>query len=153
MCWACDHPDRPLSDYLDHLRALVRRSGWAVQTVGGEGKHPPFAYTVGLTTHDAPEILVSGLDHRESCELLNDMACEALHTASFAPGEQLQLDDGTWLEVVRVAQPTVHLLFAVELYGPDVVAVQLVHADPDGRWPWDVAYRGNQRVLGPRGPA
>ncbi|TWP53579.1 DUF4262 domain-containing protein [Lentzea tibetensis] len=153
MCWACDNPDRPDSEYFDHLRGLIRQYGWAVQTVEGEGLHPPWAYTIGLTEHDAPELVVSGMEPREAGALLNDMACHLLHSSGFEVGEQLQLEAGPLLEVVAVAQPAVHLIFAVELCGPFIRAQQLVHADERGGWPWDRGYRGNQRVLGPRGPS
>ena len=45
------------------------------------------------------------------------------------------------------------LLFAVALYGPEIEALQLVHADDAGRWPWSVDFRdgaGGQPVLGER---
>ena len=44
---------------------------------------------------------------------------------------------------------------AIELCGPRVRALQLVHADDRGQWPWDRWYRGvrgGQPVLGPRAP-
>jgi hypothetical protein len=43
----------------------------------------------------------------------------------------------------------------VDLYGPSVRALQVVHADGRGHWPWDRGYRGvrgGQPVLGIRAP-
>jgi len=37
-----------------------------------------------------------------------------------------------------VAKPSAHLNMAVVLYGNDIRALQLVHADGRGHWPWDV---------------
>ena len=42
---------------------------------------------------------------------------------------------------------------AVEIYGPRIQALQLVHADDLRRWPWEARYRGvrgGQPVLGVR---
>ena len=52
-----------------------------------------------------------------------------------------------------VAEPTAHLVTAIELYGPAIKALQVVHADKRGHWPWDAEYRGvqgGQPVLGIR---
>lgn len=57
--------------------------------------------------------------------------------------------------VVAVPHPDVHLPTAAALYGDEVSAVQLVWADPDGRWPWDPGHgggSGGQPVVGPREP-
>jgi hypothetical protein len=50
-------------------------------------------------------------------------------------------------------EPTAHLVIATEFYGPGIRALQLVHADDRGHWPWQVGYRGvrgGQPVLGAR---
>ena len=49
-----------------------------------------------------------------------------------------------------------HVLHAVEFYGPGIRALQLVHADGRGHWPWEVGFRGvqgGQPVLGVRAGA
>src|ERR1035441_1378111 len=61
MCWMCDRPGATERDYLDHMRQLIRTYGWAVQGVEREGLHPPWAYTVGLTRHRRPELVITGL--------------------------------------------------------------------------------------------
>jgi len=56
-------------------------------------------------------------------------------------------------EIVTVTEPAAHLLCAADLYGPQIRALQLVHADDRGHWPWDRGYRGvrgGQPVLGVR---
>ena len=50
MCWACDHPGATRADHLDHVRTVIAQYGWAVQDVRRDGIHPPWTYTVGLTT-------------------------------------------------------------------------------------------------------
>jgi uncharacterized protein DUF4262 len=63
------------------------------------------------------------------------------------------LRDGPEIEIVEVTEPTVHLAIAVEIFGPEIRALQLVYADDRGHWPWDVGFRGGrggQPVLGVR---
>lgn len=58
------------------------------------------------------------------------------------------------MEVVALDEPSAHLSLAITLYGPDVRALQLVHADESGAYPWSLSYRdgrGGQPVLGVRG--
>ncbi|HUA28905.1 MAG TPA: DUF4262 domain-containing protein [Streptosporangiaceae bacterium] len=156
MCWFCDHPGGTLRDYLDFLTDKITTFGWAVQGVERDRIHPPWAYTVGLTPHGHPELVVTGLSLRRAAALLNDVAGHLMHAAAPSPGEQIALTGGPLIEIVEVAEPTAHLVMAVELYGPGVRALQVVHADDRGHWPWDVGYRGvrgGQPVLGVRSSA
>jgi Domain of unknown function (DUF4262) len=154
MCWECEHPDASRSDYLDHLGDMIAQYGWAVQGVEPDRIHPPWAYTVGLTAYGRPELVVTGLPLLAATELLNDVAAHCVHAAPPAPGEQVPLRGGPLIEVVEVEVPAAHLVMAVEIYGPSIRALQVVHADDRGHWPWERGYRGvpgGQPVLGVRG--
>jgi Domain of unknown function (DUF4262) len=151
MCWACDHPGATRADYLDHVRRVIARYGWAVQDVERDRVHPPWAYTVGLTTFGQPELVATGLSRRRAADLLNGVAEHLLHAAAPSPGDQVKLVDGPLIQIVEVAEPTAHLTIAVELFGPHVRALQVVHADDRDHWPWEPGYRGaqgGQPVLG-----
>src|SRR3569833_2958834 len=85
--------------------------------------------------------------------LRDDLAAHSLHGSPPTQGERVPLRSGPVIEAVRLAEPSVHLVFAVALYGPDIRALQLVHADSQGRFPWSPDYRdgrGGQPVLGVR---
>jgi hypothetical protein len=78
-----------------------------------------------------------------------------LHADTPEPGEQIQLIDGPLIEIVEVEVPEAHLLLVGEFYDAPYRALQIVHADDRGHWPWDTGYRGirgGQPVLGPRAP-
>jgi len=155
MCWMCDRPGATERDYLDHMRQLIRTYGWAVQGVERDGPHPPWAYTVGLSRHRRPELVVTGMALARATEILNVVAGRLWHDDVPAAGTQTILVNGPLVEVVTVAEPWAHLNLAVELYGRHIQGLQLVHADRQGRWPWDREYqggRGGQPVLGPREP-
>jgi hypothetical protein len=54
-----------------------------------------------------------------------------------------------------VERPAEELVVAAALFGESVRGLQLVHADPHGRWPWEREYRirrAGQRLLGARSP-
>lgn len=153
MCWACDNPDATYDDYLDHMRGIVHRSGWAVQGVERDGLRPPLAYTVGLTAVGRPELIVTGMGVTRAMRFLDEAAAHLLHAAMPAPGEQVALTGGPLIEIVEVAEPAVHLRTTAAIYGPGLRALQLVHADAHQHWPWDSWYRGvrgGQPVLGVR---
>lgn len=153
MCWMCDHPKATRQDYLDHIMSIIARRRWAVQGVERDRYRPPYAYTVGLTAHGKPELVVTGMSVTRAAELLNDVAAHVLHAAAPAPGERTPLIGGPLVEFIKVDVPSAHLLVADELYGPQLRALQVVHADDRGRWPWESAYRGvkgGQPVLGVR---
>jgi Domain of unknown function (DUF4262) len=153
MCWECDHPESSHQDYLDHMQGLIDRFGWAVVGVEGDGIHPPWAYTLGLTPHGRPELVVTGLPLPRATWLLNAVASYVLDTAIPRPGEEVLVEGGPLMEVVAIAQPGAHLAIAVEFYGPAVQALQLAYVDDRGHWPWDTGFRGRrggQPVLGMR---
>ena len=154
MCWGCEHPNATWPDYLDHVRGRIDRFGWAVQAVERSGFHPPWSYTVGLTEAGRPELVATGLSEVHAAELLDDVAGHLMHSdTTLTPGEQIPLVGGPLIEIVELPEPSAHLYVATELYGKQIRALQLVHADDRGHWPWDVGYRGvrgGQPVLGPR---
>ena len=156
MCWECDHPGSTRDDYLDYVNGLIAEHGWAVQGVQRDRLRPPWAYSVGLTIYGEPELIVTGLPLRRACGLIDDVAAHVLHASAPRPGEQISLRDGPLIEIVKVSVPSAHLVTAVEIYGSRLRALQVVHADDRGHWPWDVGYRGvrgGQPVLGERAKA
>lgn len=150
MCWTCEHPG---SDYVTEVvRPIIQRHGWFVQYVEPGGPHAALAYTIGLLEHGLPELVVTGLSPVGSAAVLNRAGDELHHRELPEPGQRLELD-GQLLEVVAVTHPDAHLMTLVQCYGPDVSALQLVHDDERGAWPWSRGYRsgrGGQPVLGPR---
>jgi hypothetical protein len=149
----CDHPGSTWLDALEHISGLIARYGWAVQGVERDRIHPPWVYTVGLTPNGKPELVVTGLPLGRAAGLLNVVASHVLHADAPRPGEQVALRGGPMIEIVEVTEPAAHMVTAVEFYGQGIRALQVVHADDRGRWPWEVGYRGvrgGQPVLGGR---
>jgi hypothetical protein len=152
MCWECDHPEASHQDFLVMCLGMIERYGWMLQGVEADGRFGPWAYTVGLTRCGRPELVVTGCSLERAGQILNSYGAHLHHAPVPRPGERLELYPDVLAEVVEVPVPFAHLKLAVELYGPEVRALQLVTADDAGRWPWDRRYRGpwRQPVLGPR---
>lgn len=153
MCWQCDNPWATKKDVLNHLRAIIRRRGWAVQYV--ESDTQPFAYTIGMHDKGVPELLVTGLDPHTSVRMLDCIARDVVDNGTVLwPSMHIALGDDFVLEVVEVEHPDVHLPFAVGIYGP-IRALQLVWTDDARQWPWDRDWALGHRpqaVLGSRSP-
>jgi Domain of unknown function (DUF4262) len=148
-CQIDHHPDPAAyhARIMAQLQAMIDQHRWAVQAVLGDGPaHPPFAYTVGLTALDHPELIVSGLDYIAAGHLLNELA------ERVTAGEQLQ--DGDWLPdlagLPRVALVELSgrasqkfLVFANAYYEyvrhRPVRALQVVWSDGSGAMPWEPA--------------
>lgn len=153
MCWQCDHPHATVDDYLDELRKTITKHKWAVQYVEDEKR--PFAYTIGLHKRGFAEYLVTGVSPERAMQLLNSVAHYTIRKVAPKPGDTMNIAGEVDLEFVNVDQPDAHLAHAVNIYGPNVRALQLVWRDERGHSPWcsDFARgRGTQPVLGKRGP-
>lgn len=152
MCWRCDNPDGTTEEYLEELRATIEDHGWAVQYV--ESDKRPLAYTVGLHARGLPELLMTGLSAEVSCRVLNSIAHMIVDDGVvLAPAMHIDFQDRFLIEVAQVEHPDVHMRFAVELFGPKIIALQLVWADDNGRFPWTAGWghgRRRQPVLGRR---
>ncbi|MHC1563591.1 DUF4262 domain-containing protein [Actinomycetospora sp. C-140] len=135
------------------MAGLMSAYGWAVQFVERYRDRPPFAYTLGLTPRGLPELVVTASGPEQSMRLLNAEATRVLTEGPPRPGDRRVMGDGREAEVVALPHPDAHLFVAVDFFGADLRALQLVRADDRGRWPWEVGHRagrGGQPVLGPR---
>ena len=153
MCWMCDNPRATQAEADARMWRLIEKYGWAVQGIEAGKNTPAWGYTVGLSGRGLPELVVTGLKPARLMTLLNDLAAHATHAEGPKPGSQVQLRNGPLLEFVELSEPSAHLFTAVRMFGPQIRAIQAVHADDRGQWPWSRGFRGGrggQPVLGPR---
>lgn len=156
MCWVCDHPESTKAARLAYVRGLLDEHPWVVIGVDRSGCRPPYSYTVGLTGLGHPELVITGLAKDRAAKVLIAVADQLVEAGMPAAGTRLCLPGKRPGEIVRIAEPGVHLGVAADLYGERVTALQLVYADIRGRWPWDKDFRNGragQPVLGPRARA
>jgi len=153
MCWVCEHPESTKQERLEYLRGVLDQHNWVVIGVHEERYRPPYSYTLGLTDRELPELVITGLPHKRAAEVLTPAAWDLLGGGTLAPGNRIRTVGGLLAEVVKVAEPGAHLDAATGLYGQQLAALQLVHTDRRGYWPWDRRFRGGrggQPVLGAR---
>lgn len=151
MCWKCVDPKAKTPELLEFLRQSVEDDGWAFQTALGTELCASIAYTVGLTALGLPELVLTGTDPLPACALLDELAQEATRARLRAGDRMLRPDDGSMVEIVRVAQAGSRLRSAAALYGGAVRGLQVVRVDAAGRWPWQAkAALEAQPMLGVR---
>jgi hypothetical protein len=128
------------------LAQLIRAHRFAVQFVGSgeEDDEPAFAYTIGLFGLGHPELVVVGLDHRASHDLLGRAAELVAAGRDLVAGEVLPLAGGEPVVVEELPNPGEVVLGANRFYQrPAEVSVpvyQLTWAHPGGAFPWDGGY-------------
>ncbi|MDQ3611527.1 MAG: DUF4262 domain-containing protein [Actinomycetota bacterium] len=154
MCAMCDRPDLTPEDVLADVRARISQDLFATVSVQGSRCTAELSYTVGLTEHGLPELVVTGQRAETATRLVRLWAGYLLDENVVLAGEVLR--SGPWLmEAVPVTRPRQHLLVADRFYGDRLRALQLVWADGRGRWPWEPGHRARsagQPVLGDRAP-
>jgi hypothetical protein len=138
-------------DPIDDLRAKIETFGWAVRNVADSDPAKCVSYTVGLTNHAHPEVVMTGLPPEVGTAFLNIVGEIVVQEGGrFAPGEATtELADGPPMPVLDV-QDRSSLTAVSTLYG-DVPALQVVWFDSQGRFPWDEGYAnppGSQPLLG-----
>ena len=137
-----------VNSFMRRQTEIVDRVGWAVTFVLPTADDPddaaPFAYTVGLTAHDHPEVLIAGLDAATSQALLNDLASRVYDKAEiFHHGQRVGDLIADYDAVVVDGHPTaqLHPGAAYGRYGRGRVRLQqVVWPDLHGRFPWDDGY-------------
>ena len=155
MCWTVITPAPPERDYTEHMRQLIGTFGWAVQGVERDGIHPPWAYTVGLTVHRQPELVITGMSLTRATRVLNGVAAHVLHADAARAGHP----GGAARRPARRGDQGGHALGAPERSRR---VLRRAHAPCSwctptsaGTGPGTTGYqgvRGGQPVLGPREP-
>ncbi|MEV0269842.1 DUF4262 domain-containing protein [Hamadaea sp. NPDC050747] len=127
------------------LQHTIETAGWAIifSAMDAVTVDVPFAYTVGLTEHDLPEMLITGVQEAIAGKLLNDLARRATGGNRFHHEQRIS-DLISNFDAIIVDGPADGLLrptAAIYLYGPAAVRLQqCVWPDPSGRFPWESAY-------------
>jgi hypothetical protein len=138
-------------DPAGELRQMIDAHGWAVRNVSDSDPIKCLSYTVGLTAHGHPEVVMTGLPPEVGTAFLN-MVGEIVvrEGGSFTSGEATtELADGPAMPVIEVLDTSD--LTAVEAIYGDVHALQVVWTDSHGHLPWEPGYAnppGSQRLLG-----
>jgi hypothetical protein len=133
---------------MNWLTAQIGEHGWAVSGIRGDGRLPPWAYSVGMwLTCQTAELIACGIPARNAAGIINVIG------SRIADGDQIGPDDV--LTDICPAPLTVRpvdlswrmtSLFALsdEFYGfvrPPYQ--QVVWADMNGRFPWEPGFQAD----------
>jgi Domain of unknown function (DUF4262) len=144
-----------IEDWRRRQEDIIDTVGWAVTHVLPTDDDPDttarFAYTVGLTAHGYPELLIAGLPPEIAHELLNDLAGRVYDKAErFIHGQRIT-DLIAGYDAVIVRGPATDDLLpgaAFARYGKDRVQLQqIVWPDREGRFPWQPGYAFDSHIL------
>ena len=126
-----------------HIESLIRRGVHAVMAV-----HDPkynFAYTVGLTEHNLPELLIFGVSGQTANIILNVAAHFMRQNGEFKDG-QITDELGTMPNSFKTLRPDVATRYACQAgYRYEARQVkprylQVVLPDRSGKMPWDAGF-------------
>ena len=112
-------------------------------------------YTIGLTGHAHPELILYGLPPDISRPALHSVAGDVIAGRRRCTAGQSTDDvlEGHRVQFVAVTEPDRHLSVAARFYartGAAVTALQIVWPDRYERWPWQPGSRvDDMPVLGP----
>ena len=145
------HPDTELHQ----IAEVIGRAGVHLQFEPQPTALETCWYTIGLTGHAHPELILFGLPPDLSRPVLLELAGEVLagtRTIS-AGGSADDVLDGHRVQFVAVTEPDRHLPVAARFYAGGahpVRALQIVWPDRYHRWPWQPGTRVHDMpVLGP----
>jgi hypothetical protein len=147
----------------DEIAQTVAKHGW--QAINISDTSPPFLYTCGLlTTFEHPELIIFGLESRQTHAILAAMVNGLRSGQSFAkPGKYDRVTD-MWPIAVQKVHPTQHEFYLGYAMGHcrhmgnagGLAAMQVFWPDDHGRYPFDVgcdlAVYGSQPRLDPEVP-
>ncbi len=142
------------------VTAIVRRSGWFIEYVGGDvcsrpgcpcppDDGPPFAYTVGLFGMNHPELLIFDVSPEVAASVLNELGDRVRAGESLLPGVELESDGWERTIIPEVVPNPGEIAFSANGFyrRPDefsVPVLQLSYTDADGRYPWEKGHTGQQ---------
>ncbi|MDQ3421863.1 MAG: DUF4262 domain-containing protein [Actinomycetota bacterium] len=121
MCDLCNRPALTVEDHLEQVRTRLTRERFMVQSVAGSACRAEFSYSVGLTGHGLPELIVTGARRADAARLVDLWGAYMLDESLVLSGETLQSGPFV-MEAVAVECPQDHLLLATAAYGDTVRA-------------------------------
>lgn len=137
----------PADQYDTYVGQIIRKHGVMIQSVGGSNraKSPPFAYTVGLTWVDHPELLIFGHGPECSASTLNTLADDVLAGRVLRPTERVTVPCSPVPAILEtVPNPEQIALTGVSYFrrrgARHLQLLQITLADQNNRYPWDANY-------------
>jgi hypothetical protein len=131
---------------LGQIGETIERSGVYLQFVPQPTALETCWYTIGLTGHHHPELVLFGLPPDISVPVLRTVSGDVIAGRRiFTAGQQADdILEGHRIQFIAVTEPDRHLPVAAQFYnvtGAAVEALQIVWPDRHHRWPWQPGTR------------
>lgn len=140
---------------LRELLGLIDRFGWAVRSVFAvTNEQVDFAYTIGLTAMQHPEVVITGMPEEHAHTFLDLIGEDVQNGKRYVDGSVTDALTEPGAPVVFIQVEDDDGLTAVDQVYGRVDALQMVWPDSAGRLPWEAGYRNgahDQPLLGPVG--
>jgi hypothetical protein len=139
---------------MHQIAETIARAGVYLQFVPQPTPLETCWYTIGLTNHGQPELILFGLPPDISRPALHAVAGDVIEgRRTFSAGQRADdVLEGHEVLFVAVTEPDRHLPAAAQFYadkGAAVEALQIVWPDRHHRWPWQPGTRvDDMPVLG-----
>lgn len=128
-----------IAGIMEQVARNVREHGIHLTSVPPGGQ-PGFTYTTGMCElpGSVPEVLIVGLDHQLSGQILNDLygMLDTSTLADLAPGQRVDRLISGHPTVLCPTSPWAPA-FLARHYRPDVQVLQLLWPDAQSRFAWD----------------
>jgi Domain of unknown function (DUF4262) len=144
--------------FLAGIRAQLAAHPVLVRQVGGPGAAAVdvYSYTIGLTAHGHPELMMVGAAHESAYPILIDLGRRVTaHQARFGPGDTVDdvLEGGYPLMIAGPVTPDCAERYPItvatlinHLAGPPL---QVVYTDEGYRFPWHPGYNPDRELHQP----
>jgi len=147
MCKMCE--GGTMADQWAWIRDRILTTGWCLQAIeGGDERNPDFAYTIGLSRYDHPELIVFGMHPSCAQAAIEPVARAVTIGHSFEEDDDISfLYPAGWPPpaLLRFPDSSTHLLWANDMYRgagkPPIAALQLF-------WPSEIRLLGDAPLCG-----
>jgi len=142
---------------MDRIRDDITRVGWSGMAIFPTEDSPGLTwnYTIGLTAHDHPEMMVQGLEPRVGHHIIGNAADQVIKGGRYEPNQYYdEILEPPFkvgiVEVLSVMDKAFPFTSAIEVYG-EIKGLQIVWPDENNRFPWHEDYQrekfGHRQIL------
>lgn len=133
MCFKCDGMTD--EEFVRQIEQHLTTHGWMVNHVEADGeRNPSFAYTLGLSLHGHPELIIFDCPPYPAYRALEPLALAVLAGRRFDEGDDVNDLYAGRPQLLRLPDSSTHLYVANDLFrrpgGPPIPALQLVWPTP-----------------------
>lgn len=125
----------------------IQKQGFGVFQIAGGAEHPSFAYTIGLSDRQLPQLLAVGISARTAGAIVHHIATDWVSGKLTDASVDMKLEDYANLPLMlkRINDPSKWSEYMVQMdrfrtTDNPVSVLQVVFPDMNGKFPWESGY-------------